>query len=505
MSNKKRQSKRKPKFPSKFNDHVMNSMSQNKKDLNGIDEIKVTIDDKSVENEENCNVMNRNVIEGVVEDVCDSDSDNEFDLESGGQKIGELRKEENKGVFGWVDKDLKECNVVFGSIDTIKFDQSGNYGLDYVETVVNVENMMDEVIVESVMKNSSNETGSGTKEGDASNNGDTARRNDAVNDKGDVEKGVDEVQEVFKGTDVYEQTCTNDKSDNTFESDGKLLEIPAEIDDDGVEVVVFDEIMVEEGRMGRVGYARVLVEASTKKPLPYDIDVVHKNGSKECVKSRNGIRKEDRGKNVDMEEKNESGPKQNRNNEKIDTEGFTTIQHKRRFSMNEKVLRPNFKPNTQIPRYQARKPNKHYEFQPKKKANNASANVRTTTQQENARNVDKAANQQTTPNKQTDKNDSANKYSILESYDETEVVELQEIKDKEVVERFIQQKKILNENETRRWNQTMINYYKERIFSLHKGEAVKEVDDVFKYVTGMVQCMKSDGMNGLDGNVLYEC
>ncbi|GJS48187.1 RNA-directed DNA polymerase, eukaryota, reverse transcriptase zinc-binding domain protein [Tanacetum coccineum] len=262
MSNKKRQSKRKPKLPSKFNDHVMNSMSQNRKDLNGIDdmdEIRVTIDDKIEEIGENCNVRNRTVIEGDVEDVCDSDSDNDIVLES---------------------DELKECNVVFGSIDTIEEDQSGNYGLDHVEFVANVETMMDEVLVENVVMNSSNETGSGTTEGDASNNGDTARRNDAdkqINSnklsKNDVEKETDadkqsnsnKLENVSslnfsssKVDAVNDCTIGNTMFGNSFvKSYAKTVEkrelnknlycIPTSKKDNGDEVVVFDEEIVEEG------------------------------------------------------------------------------------------------------------------------------------------------------------------------------------------------------------------------------------------------------------------
>ncbi|GKE78598.1 hypothetical protein Tco_1544718, partial [Tanacetum coccineum] len=200
MSNKKRQSKRKPKLPSKFNDHVMNSMSQNRKDLNGIDdmdEIRVTIDDKIEEIGENCNVRNRT-------------------------KMGELSKEDNKGVFGWGDKELKECNAVFGSINTIKVDQSRNYGLDYVESVVNVETMMDEVLVENVVMNSSNETGSGTKEGDASDNRNTARRNDADKQRNSNKLSKNDVE---KETDADKQS-----NSNKLENVSSLNTLSSEVD-----------------------------------------------------------------------------------------------------------------------------------------------------------------------------------------------------------------------------------------------------------------------------------
>ncbi|GJS55547.1 hypothetical protein Tco_0628909 [Tanacetum coccineum] len=69
----------------------------------------------------------------------------------------------------------------------------------------------------------------------------------------------------------------------------------------------------------------------------------------------------------------------------------------------------------------------------------------------------------------------ANKYSILDLYDETELVELQEMRNKDRVEG---------------WNSNM-NKVKNR----------KEVDDVYDDDSGIAECMKNDGVNGMDGEI----
>ncbi|GJV61791.1 hypothetical protein Tco_1467891 [Tanacetum coccineum] len=87
--------------------------------------------------------------------------------------------------------------------------------------------------------------------------------------------------------------------------------------------------------VGRVGFARVLAEISTRKPLPYDIEVVYKNRAKECCvfehfthqcgKNNADTRKEESMKNVGMEKRKEDIPKQSRCDEKSDNDGLTIV------------------------------------------------------------------------------------------------------------------------------------------------------------------------------------
>nr|GEY68558.1 hypothetical protein [Tanacetum cinerariifolium] len=127
---------------------------------------------------------------------------------------------------------------------------------------------------------------------------------------------------IEKENKVMSDEISSEKSINDFEK--KLLEVPTEIDDNGIKVVIFDEMMIEDGSkrwektvcayivgygmfvnklrigkpikmdtttafmckmgVGRIGFARVLVEVSAKKELPYEIGVVGNNGRMESTK-----------------------------------------------------------------------------------------------------------------------------------------------------------------------------------------------------------------------------
>nr|GEZ56030.1 zinc knuckle CX2CX4HX4C [Tanacetum cinerariifolium] len=73
---------------------------------------------------------------------------------------------------------------------------------------------------------------------------------------------------------------------------------------------------------------------------------------------------------------------------------------------------------------------------------------------------------------------SANKYTVLDLYDENGLVELQELRNSDRVE----------------GGNSNMNKVKNRV----------EVDDVFDDDSGIAECMKNDGVNGMDGNVLND-
>nr|GEX51243.1 hypothetical protein [Tanacetum cinerariifolium] len=374
---------------------------------------------------------------------------------------------------------------------------------------------------------------------------------------------VDSVEEVIG-------VCSDNNGSNDgegIEKENKILSdeisndtVPTEFDDNGIEVVVFDEIMVEEGSkrwektvcayfvgygvsanelkkwdintcldktepeviplwiklcnvpleawttkglsalasrigkpfkmdttttsmckmgVGRFGFARVLVEVSAKKDLPYEIEVVYKNGAKEvicrkivkvvydwkppsctkcvfghfshqCGQNRGNNGRKESTKIVGEEQKNDMKSKPCAN-DKSDGEGFIAAKNKRNVGTNEKVLRPNFKPNTQQPKHQSKKIASHYEFQPKKSANNPTTipeqvmNKETTPQEKSpSKSKEKIeAQKDKTPLKKawnvhgenlSAMRRSANKYSVLDLYDETELVELQEVRNSDRVE-----------------------------------------------------------------------
>nr|GEU61035.1 hypothetical protein [Tanacetum cinerariifolium] len=189
---------------------------------------------------------------------------------------------------------------------------------------------------------------------------------------------------------------------NVINFDKKLLYICKEIDSNGNKIVMFDDVMVVEGSkrwertlcdyfvgygmsvnelrmgIGRVGFARVLVEVTAKKPLSTGVKIVYKNGSKEKILqcSVEGVRVERSRQNVNEEKKKEKNLVKSKNDSMVDSEGFIALQKKKNGGVSKRVLKPGYMPNTQHTRFvnqksnMNRKSNVQYEFQPKKKVNN---------------------------------------------------------------------------------------------------------------------------------------
>ncbi|GJS27386.1 RNA-directed DNA polymerase, eukaryota, reverse transcriptase zinc-binding domain protein [Tanacetum coccineum] len=83
---------------------------------NEYDGIRVDKDDEVEEIWENSNVMDGEGIEcgKKVDHECVDVSDSM--MKNVTEEIKKLSKEKNKGVFGWADKEIEECNVTFGSM-----------------------------------------------------------------------------------------------------------------------------------------------------------------------------------------------------------------------------------------------------------------------------------------------------------------------------------------------------------------------------------------------------
>ncbi|GKE00282.1 hypothetical protein Tco_1388265 [Tanacetum coccineum] len=101
---------------------------------------------------------------------------------------------------------------------------------------------------------------------------------------------------------------------------------------------------------------------------------------------------------------------------------------------------------------------------------------------------------------------SANKYTVLEMYDINEQGELNDMRNRELVDDFISQKRDPTDAEMLKWNIDMVAYYKQRKEELvNKGKAssvqskqIIEEDDVFQDDSGMAQCMEGDEIRGMD-------
>ncbi|GJY57797.1 RNA-directed DNA polymerase, eukaryota, reverse transcriptase zinc-binding domain protein [Tanacetum coccineum] len=267
--------------------------------------------------------------------------------------------------------------------------------------------------------------------------------------------------------------------------------------------MVMDHItatMCKEG-MGRFRFARVLVEVSANKPLPNEIEMVYKNGLNNMKCDKRNVREavETIEKNVNMESNKGEWNKQKDLNS-TDNDGFIVVQKKKGRVTSEKVLRPNYKPNTQQQKGGASKqgvmsgkPNSHTEEKkekyPSKKAWSVHGEILSAMKR------------------------STNKYSVLEIYDENELCELNDIKNKEIVEEFINQKRIPTGSDMLFWNIDMVAYskqMKEQLSSISKGIVDEkggtnvEENDVLNDNSGMAECLNVNEMMGMDRGVLIK-
>ncbi|GJT84542.1 zinc knuckle CX2CX4HX4C containing protein [Tanacetum coccineum] len=184
-------------------------------------------------------------------------------------------------------------------------------------------------------------------------------------------------------------------------------------------------------------------------------------------RNKDGVRTEESRQNDTEEKRKMVNFSKDSNDGKADSEGFITVQKRKNGDDAGKINNPNYKPNTQHPRFVNQK-------------NNVNGKA----------NVQKAWNVNDDILSAMKK--SANKFSVFEIYDENDLNEIQNMKRNEKGEKSVDQRK-----------DQMIN----------KGEEVecvkccknKEVEDVYNDDTGMGECMVNDGMDGMDRNVLQDC
>ncbi|GJR00677.1 RNA-directed DNA polymerase, eukaryota, reverse transcriptase zinc-binding domain protein [Tanacetum coccineum] len=198
------------------------------------------------------------------------------------------------------------------------------------------------------------------------------------------------------------------------------------------------------------------------KPPSCNMCCVFCHFSHQCGKNRVAIEKEESIKNVGMEKKKDENPKQSGNNEKSKNDGFIAVQNRRNAGFKEK--------NTGNPvasSEQVKNSDKVSQGQSPLKTQGKINEVGTQNDK--------------TPQKKAwcvhgeilfAMRRSANKYSILEVYDENDLSELQEMRNRDRVEG---------------WNSSM-----------NEVKLGKEVDDD----SGIAKCMESDGVNGIDGDVV---
>ncbi|PWA84866.1 zinc knuckle CX2CX4HX4C [Artemisia annua] len=286
-----------------------------------------------------------------------------------------------------------------------------------------------------------------------------------------------------------------------------LTSIPTEIDSNGISALasrigrpmVMDNVtanMCKSG-VGKVGFARVLIEVSAKKELPEMVDVVYRNEAKDEI-MRKSVKviydwkptqcntccvfdhtTDKCGKNTTKSTSNKTEEVHNSGNEtdkntSADMEGFQEVNYRKGGVLDNKVKRPNFKHNPQHNKtggsrkgFNNVKPAAKHEFQPKK-----------TVSKEDIKSGDKSPEKNTKTNKHVEEKGSSpnrkawsvhreileaikrtsNKYSVIEMYDIHIQNELQELCNKEVVDEFLRNKRTPTEEEIGKWDINMYAY-----------------------------------------------
>ncbi|PWA85285.1 DUF4283 domain-containing protein [Artemisia annua] len=342
------------------------------------------------------------------------------------------------------------------------------------------------------------------------------------------------------------------------EEDRKLKLIPTELDSNGVEVVValasrvgkplvMDNVTVSmfKSRLGRVGYARVLVEVDANKELPEDIEIVYKNVENlevyrksakvmydwkplRCYKCcvfghclQNCSKASSKEKKGDI-----NGNVKGKSVENIigtDEDGF--IEAKKKKACNKGLGMNNNKVNLQQPKMV---------YQPKQKVNPVSKegansksvngmkkgeddvnkswkdvfnNGKETCKQMNGKDA-KRSDELNGKQKGTQKSkgvSSANKHDVLGKYDVYDQEELNEIRNQVMVDEIISQRRVLVDDDMVRWDIDMVAYYKQKLAKLIDKRkvvspkvCVMEQGDVFKDDTGMAKCMDENVVTGMD-------
>ncbi|PWA92557.1 ATPase, F1/V1/A1 complex, alpha/beta subunit, Zinc knuckle CX2CX4HX4C [Artemisia annua] len=360
---------------------------------------------------------------------------------------------------------------------------------------------------------------------------------------------------VKEGTKVVNKIGTSAKSyadvtaKNKVNNEAKLVTIPTDALASRIgKPMIMDSVTAAMCKMGtgRVGFSRVLVEVSAKKVLPEVIDVVYKNGANDVV-CRKAIKveydwvpprcseccvyghtdqqcnkkKECAKPDCSTKSGNNEESKSSNSNIGGDDKGFIAVGNSKNGGNGDKVR----KQNNQFPKQgnhkqvsnKNKQPNQFVYQQKKPVAQNVHGGS-----SGNGINVGKKdsipspAKNQSSPKKTWSvpgeiveaMKKSANKYSILEMYDVNELGELNDIRNKEIVDEFISQNKCLSDNELQKWNFDMVAYYKQKVKLMEdKGNKQpnscgNEVNDVYEDESGVAQCMEGDVVKGLDGGIL---
>ncbi|GJT29694.1 reverse transcriptase [Tanacetum coccineum] len=356
-----------------------------------------------------------------------------------------------------------------------------------------------------------------------------------------VDQSLEEKTNVPAKNNTWKKSFAATITQNIVDCDRNLKVIPTMLDDNGIKVVVFDDVMVAEvngisalasriGKplvmdsmtaimckqgIGKVRYARVLVEVNAKKELPELVEIIYKNveWNVHCRKSVKVVydwnppicsecgvfghtrNKYGKGMNTEQNKGNKTG---DINKRQGSNEDFIEVNKKINGGFEEKNRRHNFKPNTQPHKFGLK-----VAYQAKAAIPNGKGNINVETKNQNelnstpmkkADNVEKEkskseAGQSGNTKKQWLVHQEilqamkrfANKFYVLQMYDVNDQNELEELKNMEIVDEYINKKEYPPED-------------------VLKGEE----DNVVCEDNGIGQCMEGNEISGIDEGVLED-
>ncbi|GJX44527.1 RNA-directed DNA polymerase, eukaryota, reverse transcriptase zinc-binding domain protein, partial [Tanacetum coccineum] len=238
--------------------------------------------------------------------------------------------------------------------------------------------------------------------------------------------------------------------------------------------------------IGNFGYARVLVEMDPEKDLKSEIEIQYvDNGNKIKGNKKGGdVLSGENGTTNPVEgEENDSG----HGDHKADTINDVSIQGKRKQYWNN---RPGIYANQQH-QYQQNK--KEFRRKQPENANNVKNNVKSSEANYVERNKWKVKD-----NVIKDIRSTANKYSILDSLPEDNDLELKTLKERMIVDKFLNEKIQPTLLESITWSKDMIKYFKDKleIDMIKESEADIE-EDVLEVNNSTANVMRDKDISGI--------
>ncbi|PWA56292.1 hypothetical protein CTI12_AA419720 [Artemisia annua] len=299
--------------------------------------------------------------------------------------------------------------------------------------------------------------------------------------------------------------------------------------------------------VGRIGYARVLVEVSAGKELPEVIDVVYRNANKEevcrkivkvmydwkppmckecCVYGHSTTKclKVTKEKVGGTEVQNEFVDKEQANKSVDDSdEGFVKVNHNRNKNNGGSKHTEGKQNNQPLKNGKQNKDNRtkpatRSVYQPKEQVKIVEENGMLEKNDGNNKNGENIANKNSvssTPKKAWTVNNvildalkkTSNKYHVLGEYDANDADEMNDIRCKEIVDEYIRLKKEPSEEVLKTWNDDMIGYFnKTKELQCNKGKdngilekgGVQEEEDVLSDEAGMAKSLNRNVLKGKD-------